>query len=31
MFKGIDDYDISVKLAKRIFGDMLDNYEIKNV
>ena len=40
MFKWIDDYDISVtlneynhfnsvKLAKRIFGDMLDNYEVK--
>ena len=31
MFKGVDDYDISVRLAKRIFGDMLDNYEVKNV
>lgn len=29
MFNGVDDYDISVKLAKRIFGDMLDNYELK--
>ena len=29
MFKGVDDYNISVELAKRIFGDMLDNYELK--
>ncbi len=30
MFKWEDDYDNSVRLAKRIFGDMLDNYVVKN-
>ena len=30
MFKWEDDYDISVKLAKRIFGDILDNYMMKD-